>query len=190
MTKGQPRRAPTPQTWDTNTGTPRRTRPSATCSGGGGPATASPTGYSPHLPQPCTQDSPRPHRRWKERAPQTEKPPVHTGCLSRRPSQTHLKSRARAGLSCQHPPRLKASLVHNPCPTVGGRLPPGHRPAQLTAEMPPNARARVRAHTAALSPSTGKQAPTSLAPPLLTETLTLRWRGAQRKPGGSIYSQI
>lgn len=71
-----------------------------------------------------------------------------------------------------------------PCPTVCGRRPPGRR---QSCGQERRGR-RVHAHT---RPSRHRQqAPPSPAPSLLTETLTLRWRGARRKPGGSIYSQI
>ena len=76
---------------------------------------------------------------------------------------------------------LRPSLSPNPSP--GLQTAATWAPAEPRAGTPEH----PRAHKAL--PSAGDR-PGFPSPPPLPETLTLRWRGAQRKPGGNIYSQI
>ena len=85
-----------------------------------------------------------------------------------------------------------STLPHPQCP-LRPSLPPNPSPGLQTAatwapaEPKAGTPAHPRAHTGL--PSAGDR-PGFPSPPPLPETLTLRWRGAQRKPGGNIYSQI
>lgn len=108
------------------------------------------------------------------------------------PHATHgqLQSEKRGPISLLGP--ATGTLPHLQCP-LRPFLPPNPSPGLRTAATwaPAEPRAGTPAHPRAHMglPSAGDR-PGFPSPPPLPETLTLRWRGAQRKPGGNIYSQI